>query len=68
MKNMVTSEVSFHTASSSLLLSLYLLLLSLLLLLLLCYCNLYKLIRNVIVVVAVFNVISLLLVAPLPLS
>ena len=67
MKNMVTSEVSFHTASSSLLLSLYLLLL-LLLLLLLCYCNLYKLIRNVIVVVAVFNVISLLLVAPLPLS
>ena len=63
---MVTSEVSFHTASSSLLLSLYLLLL--LLLLLLCYCNLYKLIRNVIVVVAVFNVISLLLVAPLPLS
>ena len=63
MKNMVTSEVSFHTASSSLLLSLYLLLL---LLLLLCYCNLYKLIRNVIVVVAVFNVISLLLVAPLP--
>ena len=62
MKNMVTSEVSFHTASSSLLLSLYLLLL------LLCYCNLYKLIRNVIVVVAVFNVISLLLVAPLPLS
>ena len=65
MKNMVTSEVSFHTASSSLLLSLYLLLL---LLLLLCYCNLYKLIRNVIVVVAVFNVISLLLVAPLPLS
>ena len=64
MKNMVTSEVSFHTASSSLLLSLYLLLL--LLLLLLCYCNLYKLIRNVIVVVAVFNVISLLLVAPLP--
>ena len=63
MKNMVTSEVSFHTASSSLLLSLYLLLL-----LLLCYCNLYKLIRNVIVVVAVFNVISLLLVAPLPLS
>ena len=65
MKNMVTSEVSFHTASSSLLLSLYLLLL--LLLLLLCYCNLYKLIRNV-VVVAVFNVISLLLVAPLPLS
>ena len=66
MKNMVTSEVSFHTASSSLLLSLYLLLL--LLLLLLCYCNLYKLIRNVIVVVAVFNVISLLLVAPLPLS
>ena len=66
MKNMVTSEVSFHTASSSLLLSLYLLLL-LLLLLLLCYCNLYKLIRNV-VVVAVFNVISLLLVAPLPLS
>ena len=64
MKNMVTSEVSFHTASSSLLLSLYLLLL----LLLLCYCNLYKLIRNVIVVVAVFNVISLLLVAPLPLS
>ena len=67
MKNMVTSEVSFHTASSSLLLSLYLLLL-LLLSLLLCYCNLYKLIRNVIVVVAVFNVISLLLVAPLPLS
>ena len=67
MKNMVTSEVSFHTASSSLLLSLYLLLL-LLFLLLLCYCNLYKLIRNVIVVVAVFNVISLLLVAPLPLS
>ena len=67
MKNMVTSEVSFHTASSSLLLSLYLLLL-LLLLLLLCYCNLYKLIRNVTVVVAVFNVISLLLVAPLPLS
>ena len=66
MKNMVTSEVSFHTASSSLLLSLYLLLL--LLLLLLCYCNLYKLIRNVIVVVAVFNVISLLLVAPLPRS
>ena len=66
MKNMVTSEVSFHTASSSLLLSLYLLLL--LLLLLLCYCNLYKLIRNVIVVVAVFNVISLLPVAPLPLS
>ena len=66
MKNMVTSEVSFHTGSSSLLLSLYLLLL--LLLLLLCYCNLYKLIRNVIVVVAVFNVISLLLVAPLPLS
>ena len=66
MKNMVTSEVSFHTASSSLLLSLYLLLL--LLLLLLCYCNLYKLIRNVTVVVAVFNVISLLLVAPLPLS
>ena len=65
MKNMVTSEVSSHTASSSLLLSLYLLLL---LLLLLCYCNLYKLIRNVIVVVAVFNVISLLLVAPLPLS
>ena len=65
MKNMVTSEVSFHTASSSLLLSLYLLLL---LLLLLCYCNLYKLIRNVIVVVAVFNVISLLLVAPLPRS
>ena len=65
MKNMVTSEVSFHTASSSLLLSLYLLLL---LLLLLCYCNLYKLIRNVIVVVAVFNVISLLLVAPLLLS
>ena len=65
MKNMVTSEVSFHTASSSLLLSLYLLLL---LLLLLRYCNLYKLIRNVIVVVAVFNVISLLLVAPLPLS
>ena len=64
MKNMVTSEVSFHTASSSLLLSLYLLLL----LLLLCYCNLYKLIRNVIVVVAVFNVISLLLVAPLPRS
>ena len=63
MKNMVTSEVSFHTASSSLLLSLYLLLL-----LLLCYCNLYKLIRNVVVVVAVFNVISLLLVAPLPLS
>ena len=63
MKNMVTSEVSFHTASLSLLLSLYLLLL---LLLLLCYCNLYKLIRNVIVVVAVFNVISLLLVAPLP--
>ena len=67
MKNMVTSEVSFHTSSSSLLLSLYLLLL-LLLLLLLCYCNLYKLIRNVIVVVAVFNVISLLLVAPLPRS
>ena len=67
MKNMVTSEVSFHTASSSLLLSLYLLLL-LLLSLLLCYCNLYKLIRNVIVVVAVFNVISLLLIAPLPLS
>ena len=67
MKNMVTSEVSFHTASSTLLLSLYLLLL-LLLLLLLCYCNLYKLIRNVIVVVAVFNVISLLLVAPLPRS
>ena len=66
MKNMVTSEVSFHTASSTLLLSLYLLLL--LLLLLLCYCNLYKLIRNVIVVVAVFNVISLLLVAPLPRS
>ena len=65
MKNMVTSEVSFHTASSSLLLSLYLLLL---LLLLLCYCNLYKLIRNVIVVVAVFNVISLLLIAPLPRS
>ena len=65
MKNMVTGEVSFHTASSSLLLSLYLLLL---LLLLLCYCNLYKLIRNVIVVVAVFNVISLLLVAPLPRS
>ena len=65
MKNMVTSEVSFHTASSTLLLSLYLLLL---LLLLLCYCNLYKLIRNVIVVVAVFNVISLLLVAPLPRS
>ena len=65
MKNMVTSKVSFHTASSSLLLSLYLLLL---LLLLLCYCNLYKLIRNVIVVVAVFNVISLLLVTPLPLS
>ena len=67
MKNMVTSEVSFHTASSTLLLSLYLLLL-LLLLLLLCYCNLYKLIRNVIVVVAVFNVISLLLIAPLPRS
>ena len=66
MKNMVTSEVSFHTASSTLLLSLYLLLL--LLLLLLCYCNLYKLIRNVIVVVAVFNDISLLLVAPLPRS
>ena len=65
MKNMVTSEVSFHTASSSLLLSLYLLLL---LLLLLCYCNLYKLIRNVIVVVAVFTVISSLLVAPLPRS
>ena len=64
MKNMVTSEVSFHTASSSLLLSLYLLLL----LLLLCYCNLYKLIKNVVVVVAVFNVISLLLVAPLPRS
>ena len=64
MKNIVTNEVSFYTASSSLLLSLYLLLL-LLLLLLLCYCNVNKLIRNVIVVAAV---ISLLLVAPLPRS
>ena len=63
MKNIVTNEVSFYTASSSLLLSLYLLLL--LLLLLLCYCNVNKLIRNVIVVAAV---ISLLLVAPLPRS